>query len=218
MDGNGHTLPASRRIDWAGVDVERLELNAERTVFSQGDTAASIFYIERGGVRLSVVSCSGREAVLAILESGDFFGEGCLVGLSRRLTSATTLGPTAMLVITQRELMRQLHSSSTFSDRFLANVLDRNLRTERDLTDQLFNGSEKRLARALLVLAHYSERDAGPRNIPRVSQETLAEMIGTTRPRVNFFMNRFRALGHIDYKGRSDVTVYDSLVSVLREP
>ena len=172
-------------------------------------------YIERGGVRLSVVSFTGKEAVIAILESGDFFGESCLAGQPKRMATATAMGPTTILVMTHEELMGQLHSSSPFTDRFLAHMLKRNLRIERDLTDQLFNNSEKRLARTLLLLARYGEDSARPRKIPRLSQEILAEMIGTTRTRVNFFMTRFRQLGYIEYKSGGDLTVNQSLLTFV---
>ena len=218
MGRKTQTLRVSGPIDWAAVKAERLEYESGSTVFSQGDAAATILYIERGGVRLSVLSYTGKEAVVAILGSGDFFGESCLAGQPKRVATATTMGPTAILVMTAEEVIGQLHSSSAFADRFLAHLLKRNLRIERDLTDQLFNNSEKRLARTLLLLARYGEDGARPRTIPKVSQEILAEMIGTTRTRVNLFMNRFRDLGYIRYKSGGDLTVNQSLLTVGPPP
>lgn len=208
-------LQSAGPIDWAGVKAQRLEYLSGMAVFSQGDAATTVMYIERGAIRLSVLSHAGKEAVVAVLEARDFFGESCLTGLPKRVATATTMGPTAILVISHDEMITQLHSSSAFADRFLAHMLKRNLRVERDLTDQLFNNSEKRLARTLLLLARYGEDGARSRTIPKVSQEILAEMIGTTRTRVNFFMNRFRELGYIEYKTRGDLTVNQSLLSVV---
>lgn len=211
-------LEVSGSINWATVKAERLEHAPGTTVFSQGDAATTLMYIERGRVRLSVLSSSGREAVVAILDSGDFVGESCLAGQPNRVATATTMTPAAMLVITREELIRQRHSSSAFADGFLAHILKRNLRIERDLIDQLFNNCEKRLARTLLLLAPYREEGAEPRKIPKVSQEMLAKMIGTTRTRVNFFMNRFRDLGYIEYTAGGDVTIDRSLLSVVLRP
>jgi len=217
MGRTAQTFEVSGPIDWATVRAEYLEYESGTTIFSQGDAATTVMYIERGGVRLSVLSLNGKEAVVAILESGDFFGESCLTGQSKRVATATAMGPTTIRVMTRDELIGQLHSSSAFTDRFLAHMLKRNLRIERDLTDQLFNNSEKRLARTLLLLARYGEHGARPRKIPRLSQEILAEMIGTTRTRVNFFMNRFRELGYIEYKsgGGGELTVNQSLLNVV---
>jgi CRP/FNR family cyclic AMP-dependent transcriptional regulator len=215
MGKKTQTLKASGPIDWAELKTDRFEYQSGITVFSQGDAAATVMYVERGGVRLSVLSSNGKEAVVAVLESGDFFGESCLAGHPTRLATATTMGPTTLLVITPEALVGQLHNSSAFADRFLAHMLKRNLRIERDLTDQLFNNSERRLARTLLLLARYGEHGASPRKIPKLSQEILAEMIGSTRTRVNFFMNRFRDLGYIEYKSRGDLTVNQSLLSVV---
>jgi CRP/FNR family cyclic AMP-dependent transcriptional regulator len=208
-------LQVSSPIDWAAVKAKRLEFQSGLTVFSQGDSAATVMYIERGAVRLSVLSHSGKEAVVAILESGDFIGEACLSGQSKRLATATTINPCAVLVMRAEEVVGQIHSSSVFADSFVAYMLKRNLRIERDLTDQLFNNSEQRLARALLLLARYGEHGTVLRKIPKVSQEILAEMIGTTRTRVNFFMNRFRELGYVEYKTGGEVTVNQSLLSVV---
>lgn len=209
------TLHTSGTIDWAAVKAEHLEYEPDTFVFSQGDAATTVMYILLGGVRLSVLSYSGKEAVVGVLESGDFFGESCLSGHPNRLTTATTMGPTTLLSMTEEALISQLHNSSTFADRFLAHMLKRNLRIERDLVDQLLNNIEKRLARTLLLLARYGMHGAKPRPVPKVSQEILAEMIGSTRTRVNFFLNRFRALGYIEYKNGGDLTVHQSLLSVV---
>jgi len=170
-------------------------------------------YIQEGGVRLAVTSASGKEAVLAILGPRDFFGEGCLAGQSVRMATATTVALTTALVLEKNEVIRVLHEEHEFSDRFIAYVLARNKRVEADLVDQLFNSSEKRLARTLLLLAHYGTERPPQKVIPRVTQETLAEMVGTTRSRVNFFMNKFRRLGFIQYDG--EIQVNKSLLSVV---
>jgi len=183
------------------------------TVFAQGDPAESVMYIQEGGVKLAVTSASGKEAVLTILGPRDFFGEGCLAGQSVRMATATTVALTTVLVLEKNEVIRVLHEEHEFSDRFIAYVLARNRRVEEDLVDQLFNSSEKRLARTLLLLAHYGTEGLPQKVIPRVTQETLAEMVGTTRSRVNFFMNKFRRLGFIQYDG--EIHVNKSLLSVV---
>jgi CRP-like cAMP-binding protein len=160
-----------------------------------------------------VVSESGKEAVVALLGPGEFFGEGCLAGQPARMGSATAITPTSALVIEKNEMIRVLHEEQTFSDRFISHMLSRNIRVEEDLIDQLFNSSEKRLARTLLLLARYGKQDQPQRMLPNVSQETLAEMIGTTRSRVNFFMNKFRKLGFIKYNG--GLHIHSSLLSVV---
>jgi CRP/FNR family cyclic AMP-dependent transcriptional regulator len=170
-------------------------------------------YIQEGGVKLTVVNETGKEAVVAILGPGDFLGEGCLAGQPIRMGTATTLSPTTVLVIEKYEVVRVLHEEHEFSDRFIAYTLARNARVEEDLIDQLFNSSEKRLARTLLLLARYGAQEQPQKVIPNVSQETLAEMIGTTRSRVNFFMNKFRKLGFIQYDG--EIHVNKSLLSVV---
>ena len=183
------------------------------TIFAQGGPAKSVIYIQEGGVKLTVVSEIGKEAVVAILGPGDFLGEACLSGQSIRVATATTIALTTVLVIEKHEVMRVLHEEHEFSDRFIAHILARNIRVEEDLVDQLFNSSEKRLARTLLLLARYGAQDEPQKVIPKVSQETLAEMIGTTRSRVNFFMNKFRKLGFIQYNG--EIHVNKSLLSVV---
>ena len=173
-------------------------------------------YIQEGGVKLTVVNESGREAVVAILGPGDFFGEGCLTGLPFRMATATAMAGSTMLVIDKKEMIRALHREHEFSDRFIVYMLARNIRVEEDLIDQLFNSIEKRLARTLLMLARYGNQDQPQKMLPKISQETLAGMIGTTRSRVNVFMNKFRKLGFIKYDG--GIKIDDSLLSVvLRE-
>jgi CRP/FNR family transcriptional regulator, cyclic AMP receptor protein len=200
-------------LDSAGQGRKIKKFRGKETVFAQGDPAKNVMYIQEGRVKLTVVNGTGNEAVVAILGPGDFFGEGCLAGQSNCMTTATTIAPTAVLVIEKNEAIRVLHEEHDFSDRFVAYVLARNTRVEEDLIDQLFNSSEKRLARTLLLLAHYGGPGQPQKVIPKVSQEMLAEMVGTTRSRVNFFMNKFRKLGYIRYKG--DIHVNKSLLNVI---
>jgi CRP/FNR family cyclic AMP-dependent transcriptional regulator len=167
--------------------------------YAQGDPATSVMYIQEGKVKLSVVNEVGKEAIVAILGPADFFGEGCLAGQSVRMGSATALIPTTVSVIQQNNMMRAIHSEHAFPDRFISYLLSRNLRTEEDLIDQLFNSSEKRLARALLLLTGYGNQEPPQKTLPDMSQEMLAEIVGTTRPRVTLFMNKFRRLGYIEY-------------------
>ena len=185
----------------------------DTVIFAQGAVAHTVFYIQDGQVKLSVLSPKGKEAVVAVLGPGDFFGEGCLAGQTHRMASARALVASVVLKISKTEMTRTLHEQPSFSDRFIAHMLARNIRVEDDLVDQLFNSSEKRLARILLLLARYGSTDAKPRDLPKLSQETLAEMVGTTRSRVNFFMNKFRKLGFITYNGR--ITINQSLLSVV---
>jgi CRP/FNR family transcriptional regulator, cyclic AMP receptor protein len=200
-------------LDSAGVGRNLAKFRGKETVFAQGDPANNVMYIQEGGVRLTVVNETGKEAIVAILGPGDFFGEGCLAGQSIRMATATTIAPTTLLVIEKREVTRVLHEEHEFSDRFIAYTLARNARVEEDLIDQLFNSSEKRLARTLLLLARYGAQEQPQKVIPNVSQEMLAEMIGTTRSRVNYFMNKFRKLGFIQYDG--EIHVNKSLLSVV---
>jgi CRP/FNR family transcriptional regulator, cyclic AMP receptor protein len=183
-------------------------------IFSQGDPCDSVMYLRRGGVQVSVVSHTGKEAIVATLGPGDFLGEGALAGHPVRLETARATATTAVLVVPKRQMIRLLHSDHALSDRFIAHMLGRNARLEADLVDQLFNSSEKRLARALLLLARYGKADRPQRLLPAVSQETLADMVGTTRPRVNFFLNKFRKLGFIGYDSRG-LTINPSLLSVV---
>jgi CRP/FNR family cyclic AMP-dependent transcriptional regulator len=188
-------------LESAGVARTIVEFERKQTVFSQGDTSHTVMYIQKGGVKLSVVSASGKEAVVAILGPCDFLGEGGLAGQPLRMATAKAVTPTSVLAIETKEMVRVLHAEHALSDRFIAYMLQRNIRTEEDLIDQLFNSSEKRLARTLLLLARYGKETKSQRVIPKISQETLAEMVGTTRSRVNFFMNRFRKMGFIKYNG-----------------
>ena len=200
-------------IDWTGVRTSRTRCAAGETIFAQGDPATSIMYVEDGAVRLTVLSHAGKEAVIAVLDAGSFFGEGALVGQSQRMATAAAMMPTTIVVVRKLEMVRQLHARPAFADHFLRHMLTRNIRIEEDLIDQLFNSSEKRLARTLLLLSRYGEPEASHRALPKVSQETLAEMVGTTRSRVNFFMNKFRKLGFIEYNGV--LKINNSLLSVV---
>jgi CRP/FNR family cyclic AMP-dependent transcriptional regulator len=200
-------------LDSAGVARRVTEFKKKQTVFSQGEPAKSVLYIQKGGVRLSVVNQTGKEAVVAVLGPGDFFGEGCLAGQPIRIGSATAITATTALVIEKKEMIRVLHTEHAFSDRFISYMLSRNIRVEEDLVDQLFNSSEKRLARTLLLLARYGKEEKPQRLLPKISQEMLAEMVGTTRSRVNFFMNKFRKLGFIKYNGGLHINT--SLLSVV---
>jgi CRP/FNR family transcriptional regulator, cyclic AMP receptor protein len=187
----------------------------KQTIFAQGDPSDAVFYIQKGKVRLTVVSKAGKEATIGILNEGDFFGEGCLTGQRLRLCCATALTDCSVMRIEKKSMMEVLHREHEFSDMFVAYLLARNIRYEEDLVDQLFNSSEKRLARTLLLLAHFGKDGKHETVIPRMSQETLAEMIGTTRSRVSFFMNRFRKLGFIDYDGGSGMQVHSSLLNIV---
>ena len=193
-------------LESAGVARKVAHFKRKETIFSQGDSAEDVLYIQKGGVRLSVVNESGKEAVVAVLGTGDFFGEGCLAGQPVRIGSASAVTLTTVLVIQKKEMTRVLHAEHEFSDRFISYMLSRNIRIEEDLVDQLFNSSEKRLARTLLLLARYGNQE-------KISQEMLAEMVGTTRSRVNFFMNKFRKMGFIKYNGGLEINA--SLLSVV---
>ena len=204
---------AQEFLDSAGVHRTVVTYPPAARVFSQGDPAVDVLYLQDGAVRLTVLSKTGREAVIATLGPREFFGEGCLAGQPIRMGSATAITSSTILHIEKQEMVRVLHDESELSDRFLAHVLSRNIRIEEDLVDQLFNSSEKRLARALLLLARYGNDDTPVRDIPTVSQEILAEMVGTTRSRVNYFMNKFRKLGFIEYNGA--IKINKSLLSVV---
>ena len=204
---------AQEFLNSAGVKRTVVKYARATAIFSQGDPATDVLYIQDGGVRLSVLSRTGREAVIAMLGPGDFFGEGCLAGQLIRMGTATAITPSIILNIEKQQMVQMLHEQPDLSDRFLSHVLSRNIRIEEDLVDQLFNSSEKRLARALLLLARYGKDDTPVRTIPKLSQEVLAEMVGTTRSRVNFFMNKFRKLGFIEYNG--GVEIKKSLLSVV---
>jgi len=200
-------------LDTAGVARKVVEFRRSESIFSQGDAANSVMYIQKGGVKLSVVNESGREIVVAMCGPTDFFGEGCMAGQTIRMGTATAVTPSKILVITKNEMLRALHDEHKLSDHFIAYMLDHNNRVEEDLVDQLFNSSEKRLARTLLLLARYGKQEHPNRLLPNVSQETLSKMVGTTRSRVNFFMNKFRKLGFIEYNGR--IKVNKSLLTVV---
>jgi CRP/FNR family transcriptional regulator, cyclic AMP receptor protein len=200
-------------VEWTGVNTERVEYEPGSLIFAQGDAATSVMYLQAGSVRLSVVSRAGKEAVVAVLEPRTFFGEGCLAGQTKRMATATAMGACTILTVRKDEMSRQLHERPAFSDRFLSHMLKRNIRIEEDLVDQLFNSSEKRLARTLLLLTRYGEQEPTQRVLPKLSQELLAEMVGTTRSRVNFFMNKFRKLGFIEYNG--GLKIHSSLLSVV---
>ena len=200
-------------VKWTGVRTQRIDYAAGATIFSQGDPATTVMYLDNGTVRLSVLSHAGKEAVIAVLDAGHFFGEGCLASQPLRMSTASAMAPTTVITVEKDDMMRHLHRDPAFADRFLTHMLTRNIRIEEDLIDQLFNSSEKRLARTLLLLARYGEPDVSHRTLPKVSQETLAEMVGTTRSRVNFFMNKFRKLGFIEYNG--GLKVNNSLLSVV---
>jgi CRP/FNR family cyclic AMP-dependent transcriptional regulator len=200
-------------LESAGATRTVVTYNRSDVVFSQGDPSGTVMYIQRGSIKISVLSHAGKEAVVAVLGPGDFFGEGALADQPVRIGTATAMTESTVLVIEKQEMVRVLHEQHAFSDRFIAYMLARNIRVEADLVDHLFNSSEKRLARTLLLLARYSKEGTQQRVLPKVSQETLAEMVGTTRSRVNFFMNKFKKLGFIDYNG--DITVDASLVSVV---
>jgi CRP/FNR family transcriptional regulator, cyclic AMP receptor protein len=185
----------------------------KRAVFLQGDASDSVFYIEKGKVKLAVVSKRGKEAVVAILGPGDFLGEECLAGQMKRISTATALSECTIVRIDKGSAIQALRDDPAFSEVFLAYLLERNIRTQEDLVDQLFNSSEKRLARVLLLLAHYGKEHQPDLVIAKISQETLAEMVGTTRSRVNYFMNKFRKLGFIKYNGNLEVN--SSLLSIV---
>jgi CRP-like cAMP-binding protein len=200
-------------LDSAGVERRIVEYRRAEPIYSQGDSCDAVLYIQAGNVKLSVLSKTGREAVVALLGPGEFFGEGCLAGQPVRMGSATALSRTTILFVDKEAMVSLLHKQHALSDRFIAHMLARNIRIEEDLVDQLFNSSEKRLARTLLLLARYGKHDQVIRDVPPVSQETLAEMIGTTRSRVNFFMKKFERLGFITYK--SGLKVNNSLLTVV---
>jgi CRP/FNR family cyclic AMP-dependent transcriptional regulator len=187
----------------------------KQTIFTQGDAADAVFYIQKGKVKLTVLSNNGKEATLGILSEGEFFGEGGLGGQPLRMGSATAMTDCELLQIDKKAMTLALHREHTFSDLFVAYLLARNIRYEEDLVDQLFNSCEKRLARILLLLAHFGKEGVPETVVPKISQETLAEMVGTTRSRVNFFMNRFRKLGFIDYDAGSGLQVHSSLLTII---
>jgi CRP-like cAMP-binding protein len=209
----GGTFDAQAFLESTGVGRKVRQVKKTETVYSQGEAARNVMYLEDGGVKLTVVNGAGKEAVVAILGPGDFFGEGCLAGQSVRMGTATAISSSTVHVIEKSEMLKVLHEQNSLSDQFITFMLARNIRIEEDLIDQLFNSSEKRLARTLLLLARYGKEDQPHGVLPLVSQEMLAEMIGTTRPRVNFFMNKFKKLGFIKYNGGLQINT--SLLSVV---
>jgi CRP/FNR family cyclic AMP-dependent transcriptional regulator len=207
------TFNAQGFLDSAGVARKVLEYRRGGVIFSQGDPADHVLYVQKGAVKLSVLSKAGRQAVVAMLGPGEFFGEGCLAGQPVRMGSASATMASTILLVAKEKMIGLLHQQPAMSDRFIAHMLARNIRIEQDLIDQLFNSSEKRLARTLLLLARYGKHDKPVRAVPPISQETLAEMVGTTRSRVNFFMKKFQRLGFIDYT--DGLRVNNSLLTVV---
>ena len=199
-------------LDSAGIARTITKYAKAAVIFSQEDPATDVFYLQQGSVKLSVLSRLGKEAIVAILGPGDFFGEGCLAGQPRRMATAMALSASTVLVVEKPQMLEMLHTQPSLADRFLSHMLARNIRIEEDLVDHLFNPSEKRLARVLLLLARYGKENQ-QLLLPKLSQETLAEMVGTTRSRVNFFMNKFRNLGFIEYNGH--IKVHSSLLTVI---
>ena len=200
-------------LESTGVARKIVEYRRGEAIFTQGEPCEHVMYIQKGNVKLSVLSKAGREAVVAMLGAGEFFGEGCLAGQPARMGSATATADSTILLVNKAQMVRVLHKQHALSDRFIAHMLARNIRIEEDLVDQLFNSSEKRLARTLLLLARYGKHDKPVRDVPPISQETLAEMVGTTRSRVNFFMKKFQRLGFIDYS--DGLKVNNSLLTVV---
>jgi len=208
-----HDFNVEAFLDFPGVARRVVEYRRSQKIFIQGDPARCVMYIQKGGVRLTVVNAVGKEAVVALLGPGDFFGEGCLAGQTNCTATAIATTPTTILSIAKNEMICMLHKERALTERFMSYVLSRNIRIEEDLIDQLFNSCEKRLARTLLMLARFGKESEPHKLVPKISQEMLAEMIGTTRGRVNFFMNKFRKLGFVHYNGGLEVD--HSLLSVI---
>jgi CRP/FNR family transcriptional regulator, cyclic AMP receptor protein len=217
MANNKKIKPVNWEPFLAGISHGKtvIEYGANRTIFSQGNPADSVFYLRQGKVKLAVTSQQGKEAIVAILGEGDFFGEGCLAGQLLRIATATAMTDCSLARIEKALMARTLHEQHDFSELFVKHLLSRNIRFEADLVDQLFNSSEKRLARMLLLLAHFGKESRAETVVPRVSQDTLAQMVGTTRSRVSHFMNKFRELGFIDYSDSGGLTVHGGLLSVI---
>jgi len=207
------TFNAQAFLDSAGIAKQIVEYRRGEGIFSQGDACDSVMYIQKGGVKLSVRSETGREAVVAMVGPGDFFGEGCLAGQPARMGSATAITSSTILVLKKEKMVRLLHKQPELADRFITHMLGTNIRIEEDLTNQLFNHDEKRLARTLLLLARYGKQDKPQRILPQMSQQKLAKMVGTTRAKVDFFMKKFKRLGFIEDDGR--LTINKSLLSVV---
>ena len=213
MRQTSHNFDPDTFLSTIGEGRRALHFGKKQTIFAQGDATDAVFYIQSGKIKLTVISSSGKEATIGILGEGDFFGEGCLAGQPLRMGSASTVTNCDILRIDKKAMMQALHREHKLSDMFVAYLLARNIRYEEDLVDQLFNSSEKRLARILLLLAHFGKERVPQSVVPEISQTTLAEMVGTTRSRVNFFMNRFRKLGFIHYNG--GLRVHRSLLNVV---
>jgi CRP-like cAMP-binding protein len=209
----GHLLTPRRLLDFVSPEGERVEHKRRTAVFLQGDPADSVLFILKGKVKLTVVSKEGKEAIVALLDSGSFFGEGCLAGQPRRMASATAVSECLLLRVGKQAIVRLLQQQPDFSSLFMSLLLARNIRYEEDLVDQLFNSSEKRLARILLLLSHFGKEGKPEKIVPKISQEDLAQMVGTTRARVNYFMNKFKTLGFIEYN--EGLEVHSSLLSVV---
>jgi CRP/FNR family cyclic AMP-dependent transcriptional regulator len=211
----------SESVDWEALlsEIGRgktvVEYGADQRIFDQGQPAESIFYVRKGKVKLSVISKQGKEAIVATLSAGDFLGEGCLAGQRLRMATATTIADCSLFRVEKSLMQRMLHEKHEISELFVAHLLSRNIRFEADLVDQLFNSSEKRLARILLLLAHFGKESKAELVLPGVSQDSLAQMVGTTRSRVSHFMNKFRKLGFIDYGDNDGLTVHSSLLGVV---
>ena len=211
----------SQAVDWEPIlsrvshGKTTIEYGANRTIFSQGDPADSVFYVRKGKVKLAVTSQQGKEAIVAVLGEGEFFGEGCLAGQKLRIATAMAMTDTSLARIEKQLMARMLHEEHDTSELFVTHLLSRNIRFEGDLVDQLFNSSEKRLARILLLLSHFGKESRTETIVPRISQDNLAQMVGTTRSRVSHFMNKFRDLGFIDYSDNGGLTVQSGLLSVV---
>jgi len=210
---NRSRFDIAKYLETAGVRRSIANYRKGQTIFSQGDDCTTVLYLQQGTVKLTIVSPAGKEAVIAILYPGDFFGEGCIAGQPRRVARAVAVQPVSVLAINKNEMLRVIHAEHEFSDRFISHMLKRNVRIEEDLADQLFNSSEKRLARALLLAARYGKEEQAEKIVGKISQETWAEMIGTTRSRVSYFMNKFRRLGYIKYNG--GLQINSSLLRVI---
>jgi len=209
--------PFDSDIFLSGISLGKaiLEYSGGRNVYQQGDPADAVFYLKRGEVKLAVTSADGKEAIVAVLGAGEFFGEGCLAGQLVRVSTAVTMTDCNLVRIEKQLMVGMLHEQQPLSERFVTHLLSRNIRYEEDLVDHLFNSSEKRLARILLLLAHFGKDGESEEVLPKVSQENLAEMVGTTRSRVSHFMNKFRKLGFVDYNNSGGLTVHSGLLSVV---
>ena len=214
-EANGHAVDWEALLQVLNGGKSVLEYGASRNIFLQGDPADSVYYLRRGKVKLSVTSQQGKEAIVAILEAGDFFGEGCLAGQPLRMATAISVADCTLMRIDKQTMTRMLHEQHDISELFVTHLLARNIRFEGDLVDQLFNSSEKRLARILLLLSHFGKESRAEPVLPRINQESLAQMVGTTRSRVSHFMNKFKNHGFIDYKDGGELTVHSGLLNVV---